>query len=68
MSVRWELAREALEDARLYRLVERSKGSDQQKSRLLKDELLKVIAGSSDPGLSSQWRREAGNLLSGEAN
>lgn len=63
MSVRWELVREAMEDARLYRLVERIEGEDQQKQSLLGESLQAVIAASNNPQLSLQWRQRAGELI-----
>lgn len=62
MSVRWELFREALEDARLYRLLQQLPAGT-ERDALLGERFQQVLQGRSDPELAEIWRWDAGELL-----
>ncbi|MCC6424467.1 MAG: DUF4091 domain-containing protein [Phycisphaerales bacterium] len=62
MSVRWELAREALEDAKLYRMIQQLPPGE-RRDALLGKRFADVIDNRNNPALATQWRNDAGTLL-----
>jgi len=63
MSVRFELFREALEDARLFDLLRQLPSTDKGASDLMQGKLKDAIAHPENPALSSEWRMNALRVL-----
>jgi hypothetical protein len=73
MSVRWELIRMALDDAKYYRLLQKAAKKDlesglmDQVSALIGPRFAEVINHPDDPTMAIQWRQDAGAALESAA-